>query len=144
MLLSLNPKSFGAILYFETKKHLTVHGYIGENPKTGSITNMMNVATVTPKKDKGGILAYEENDEWYDPKRKAIINNWDAKRVDLTEMDEPEELKDLVLGDTFLSVLSKYELDPNAKMQEEHKATEEERRARGKAEEDWQNLLPEE
>ncbi len=130
---------------FEEKKHLTVHGYIGANPKTGSIANMMNVTTVVPKKGRDGTtIAQEENDEWFDRRRNKKINNWDANTNPLTEIDEPEELTGVYLGDDFITVLSKYEVDVNNQMQEQRKAEEEVQKAREKSEEDWQKLLPKE
>ena len=85
-----------------SKKHITLHGYMAME-LDGNVLNMFNVNKVLAKGEPEG-TPKEENDAYYDSKKERNVNNWDLKN--LVEIEEPKELRNIVLGKDFISILT--------------------------------------
>lgn len=90
----------------ENGTHLTVHGYIAVQSATNQVINMFNMNRIVPKQDDKGAIKIEK-DQYYDPRKNKIVNNWDI--ATLKAFDEPDELSLVRLGDNFITVLSEEE-----------------------------------
>jgi len=119
----------------QEKKHLTFHGYITESLDSKTFTNMFLVTEVKPKDNHKDGSPRVEKDEYVEPETGETLNSWDPELHDLGEMDEPPELRDLGVGDLFLTVSTKYLADLKTTVEAEkalEKAAKEEMEAREK------------
>lgn len=87
----------------DNDEHLTVHAVIKQD-STGEIENMFNIGSTIPKFKKGSTtdLAIEK-DSYLDPRKGKQVNNWDP--ANLLTYPEPPELKHVVLGKGFITVV---------------------------------------
>jgi len=87
-----------------SKEHLTVHAYIKVKPD-GSIENMFDIDSVVPKLKKGSTteLAIEQDSYVNKSKGGKITNNWDPAHLET--YPAPPELKNVVLGKGFITVV---------------------------------------
>jgi len=89
----------------KNNQHLTIHAYIKEDPTTGVIENMFNVASTVPKFKKGSTkdLAIE-NDSYLEPQMGKNVNNWDPTTLDT--FPEPPEFQSVTLGTNWIAVMN--------------------------------------
>ena len=124
----------------EDGTHLTLHGYVGNtnpNPdKPTEFRNMWFVDKAVPKQRPDGTTAKVEPDEWTEKRTGKKINNWAGAK----EIAEPEELDNVRLGETFITLIEDFEerlkLNPTERQKKEHDAMLEEEEAREAAAEE--------
>lgn len=120
----------------QEKKHLTFHGYITESPDAKILTNMFLITRIKPKDNDNNGRPRIEKDEYVEPDTGETLNSWDPELHDLKEMDEPPALRNLGVGDLFLTVSTKYLDDLKTTVEAEKalaKAAKEEMEAREEA-----------
>ena len=82
-------------------RHQTVHGYFAVRPAPGGITQLWDINVIDPKKGANGRPRIE-NDEYWEREKGEWRNEW----KDIHKVDEPTELLQVHLGDSYVKILN--------------------------------------